>query len=638
MVRTLRLALPAFAIGILAIYGLTTWRLTALRARGVTLENVHVSNDHLMMANPKYAGAGKDGSRHAVRARSAETDLVSQKLVKLTTIEGEIVQLNGTKIDLTATRGTYDQETGVLELHEQIDVKSSDGMTAKLTSATVLTKENRIVTNESITATSTSGTIRARSMEMATKRRLATFIGDVAVRMTPPQQPANAAPKKEKEKSASTALGPSFSSNEPVDITSDRLTVDDEKRTAMFRTNVVARQGTATLLAPELDAVYAGRAALPGASSDTAPDQAASRLTSLEARGGIVMTRDADRATATTLHYDAETQRTLLTGPVDMTSGIDRRATSATAEIDHKNDHITLDGAVVLYQGKNILRGERLAVDRASGRARLDSPAESARGNGRISVILYRPDNAASRSRQSEPAIKEGGGIANFRTDPSAPIDIDAAALDFDESKRNAHFTGSVVAKQGDFVIRTPSLMALFQGQTSLLSSIPKGADGSSASSLKKIEARNGVVITGKDGQKVTGDWADFDPVGNFATVGGQVVVSQGKNVVEGTKLIMDLTSGRTRFETSGSAVATGPASESALPCVPGQTCPSKPRVRAIFYPKDAKRPPAVRNRGSSTSSTAPAENLSPAPAQRSPSQSSWQSSTTRTPGPEASQ
>lgn len=635
MVRTMRFALPAFAIGILGIYGLTTWHMATLRASGVTLENIQISNDHLVMANPKYAGAGKDGSRHAVRARSAETDIVSQKIVKLTAIEGEIVQLNGTKIDLTAIRGTFDQESGVLELHEQIDVKSSDGMTAKLTSATVLTKENRIISNEPITASSTSGTIRARSMEMATKRRLATFTGDVAVRMTPPQQPANA-PKKEKEKSQSTALGPSFSSNEPVDITSDRLTVDDEKRTAMFRTNVVARQGTATLLAPELDAVYAGRSALPGASADPATDPAASRLTNLQARGGIVMTRDTDRATATALNYDAETQRTLLTGPVDMTSGIDRRATSTMAEIDHKADRITLDGAVVLYQGKNILRGERLAIDRANGRGRLDNPPESARGNGRITVILYRPEGSTSRPRPSSTAdANDGAAIGAFRTDPSAPIDIDAAALDFDENKRNAHFTGNVVAKQGEFVIRTPSLTAMFQGQTSLLSVMPKSGESSGATSLKKIEARNGVVITGKDGQKVTGDWADFDPIGNFATVGGRVVVNQGKNVVEGSKLIMDLTSGRTRFETGGTDVASRPPAESTLPCVPGQTCTSKPRVRAVFYPKDVKRPPANRDRNP-PASLAPETpgSQAPAPAQsRGPSQSSWESSTTRSPG-----
>jgi lipopolysaccharide export system protein LptA len=508
-------------------------------------------------------------------------------------------------------------------------------MTAKLTAATVNTKENRIVSNEPITATTASGNITARSMEMQTKRRLATFVGDVAVHMTPPAPAADAPPKKEKkDKSATTTLGPTFSSNEPIDITSDRLVVDDEKRTAMFRTNVVARQGAATLNAPELDAIYAGRSALPGgAEKEAAADPAASRLTNLDARGGIVMTRDADRATATTLHYDAEAQRTSLKGPVDMTSGIDRRATSLAADIDHKADRITLDGAVVLYQGRNILRGERLAVDRANGRARLDSPTDRPRGNGRISVLLYRSDQPSSRSRP-KPAVEEpaqNGAIGAFRTDPNAPIDIDAAVLDFDETRRNAHFTGSVVAKQGEFVIRTPSLMAHFQGQTSLLAAAPKGTGDPQASSLRKIEARNGVNITGKDGQKVTGDWADFDPVGNFATVGGRVLVNQGQNVVEGSKLIMDLTSGRTRFETRTESTAAGPAHQSTLPCVTGQTCTSKPRVRAIFYPKDAKRPPAVRKRTVPATPLAEPSGQAPSPP-RGPSQSSWQSSTTRVP------
>jgi lipopolysaccharide transport protein LptA/LPS export ABC transporter protein LptC len=640
MVRALRLSLPLLAVGMLGIYGATTWRIATLRSAGVTLEEVRISNDLLVMANPKYAGTGKDGSRHAVRARSAETDLLTQKLVKLTTIEGEITQVSGTRVDLTATRGTYDQETGVLELLEQIDVRSTDGMTAKLTAATVMTKENQIVSNEPITATTATSSIRARGMEMATQRRIATFTGDVAVRMTPPPAAEGATPKK--EKSPSTSLGPSFSSNEPVDVTSDRLVVDDGKHTAMFRTNVIARQGTATLAAPELDAIYAGRSALPGAPArESGADPAASRLTKLDARGGVVMTRDADRATATALHHDTEVQRTTLTGPVDMTSGIDRRATSTMAEIDHKADRITLDGAVVLYQGRNILRGERLAIDRANGRARLDSPLESARGNGRINVILYRTEQPASRARAPAPTAEasEGNGVVGaFRTDPNQPIDIDATALDFDEARRNAHFTGNVVAKQGEFVIRTPSLTAYFQGQTSLLAAAPKGSDAAGAASLKKIEARNGVVITGKDGQKVTGDSADFDPAANFATVSGRVIVHQGKNVVEGSKLIMDLTSGRTRFETGGAqATAVQPTPESTVPCVAGQTCTSRPRVRAVFYPKDAKRPPAVRN-APTTGSTSPSPPDQPSAPPRGTGQSSWQSSTTRPPEPGASQ
>jgi len=652
LVRAMRLALPMLALALLGVYGTTTWRIATLRSAGVQLEDIRISSDNLIMAAPKYSGNGKDGSRHTVRARSAETDLLTRNRVKLTAIEGEIIQLSGTRIDLTAARGTYEQEAGVLELHDQIDVRSTDGMTAKLTSATVFTKENRIVSNEPVTAAMPTGSVRARAMEFKTKQRHATFTGDVAVRMIPQQQkPATPEPeaaaetarsvaKPKKDKAAGGALGPSFSSGEPVDVTSDVLVVDDATHLAQFRDNVVARQGTATLVAPELDAAYAGRAALPGQPKPAkgkapATADAASRLTSLKARGGVVMTRDGDRATATSLHYDAESQRTSLAGPVDMTSGADRRASSTNAEIDHKADQITLLGAVVLHQGRNVMKGERLAVDRANGRARLESPAEGARGIGRISVLLHRGETTGTRTKA--PAAT-GSAADNrltgaFRTDPNAPIDIDAATLDFEDARRYALFSGSVVAKQGDFVIRAPTLTAHFNSQSALLA-LPagKGGEPAGAASLKKIEARGGVIITGKDGQKVTGDWADFDPASNFATVGGRVVVTQDKNVVEGSKLVMDLTSGKTRFETSSPGAIASDESivSSSVPCVAGQTCGSRQRIRAVFYPKDAKKLSKSDKRALPTQRTVPPASTRTA----TPSgQSSWQSSTTR--GPE---
>ncbi len=648
IVRALRTLLPVFALAILVVYGATTWRLTALRTAGIKLDDIRISSDHLLMASPTYAGYGKDGSRHNVRAKSAETDLVSQKRVKLTAIEGDIVQPSGTTIELKAVRGTFEQDTGVLELHEQIDVRSTDGMAAKLTTATVYTKESRVVSNEPITADMPSGRIRAKRMELDTKQRLAAFVGDVAVRMTPQQSAAKAAgdtssggtgasapaPAK-KEKPASSALGPSFSSGEPVDVTADRLDVDDNKHIAKFRTNVVARQGTSTLTAPELDAEYAGRAALPGQPSksetkgQTPADQAAaSRLTNLKARGGIVMTREGgDQATATTLHYDAEEQRTALAGPVVITSGTDRRATSNHAEIDHKADKLMLIGSVVLTQARNVLKGERLAVDRPGGRTRLDSPV----GSGRISALLYRGEEG--RTRKSPTGAggeqREGGAFGAFRSDPNAPVDIDAAALDFEDAKRSAHFTGSVVAKQGEFVIRTPSLTAFFTGQASLMAALPaaKSSEPSTPATLKKIEARNGVVVTGSDGQKVTGDWADFDPQSNFATVGGRVVAYQGKNIVEGTKLVIDLTSGKTRFEIDApQGVKPLQAPEtSAVPCVPGQNCTSRRRIRAVFYPKDAKQLAKSRTPRSKDAA-------SPSSPATGTGQSSWQSETTKAP------
>jgi lipopolysaccharide transport protein LptA len=247
---------------------------------------------------------------------------------------------------------------------------------------------------------------------------------------------------------------------------------------------------------------------------------------------------------------------------------------------------------------------------------------------------MHRADQAGARAKAPTEEASDSRTIGAFRTDPNSPIDIDAATLDFEDTRRVATFAGSVVAKQGEFIIRTPTLTAFFSGQASLLA-VPGGAKGgdAAATSLKKIEARGGVVITGKDGQKVTGDWADFDPQANFATVGGRVVVNQGKNVVEGSKLIMDLTSGRTRFETGGPETATTSATPepSAVPCVAGQNCTSRRRVRAVFYPKDVKKSIGTsgsRNRATTTpeaSTTSP-----PAPSAAPRGQSSWQSSTTK--------
>src|SRR5690606_1281016 len=101
---------------------------------------------------------------------------------------------------------------------------------------------------------------------------------------------------------------------------------------------------------------------------------------------------------------------------------------------------------------------------------------------------------------------------------------------------------------------------------------------------------------------------------------------------VEGTKLVIDLTSGRTRFEIDApQGVKPVQAPEtSAVPCVAGQNCTSRRRIRAVFYPKDAKQLSKSRGqRGKDGASSSP----SPAPGT---GQSSWQSSTTRTPTPGA--
>jgi lipopolysaccharide export system protein LptA len=188
-----------------------------------------------------------------------------------------------------------------------------------------------------------------------------------------------------------------------------------------------------------------------------------------------------------------------------------------------------------------------------------------------------------------------------------------------------AVFKGGVVARQGDFVVRASELTARYSGQSGLgLASTPAKGEKGQGAQLQKIEARQKVVITSSDGRTASGDWADFNLKANTAVVGGKVIVSQGKSVVEGTKLLIDMNTGQSRFEVAETAKAAAGQAEASPTCPEGQVC-SKGRVRAVFYPKEVE---AERKKKADERGAGPEAGQS----SKQPAASSWQS-TTQPPG-----
>lgn len=398
-------------------------------------------------------------------------------------------------------------------------------------------------------------------------------------------------------------------------VTSERLDVDDTAKTALFREAVVARQAEATLAAPELDVIYAGRATV-GDSGAAAPKSEdggeATKLKSIKARGGVRMSNKGDQAESQSLDYDAETERILLAGDVTMTQLPERTVKAETALLDQKADTALLTGDVEVMQGRNILKGGRLAIDRKGGTARLTSPAAAGRAAGRISTLFYQNQTAKPGAATKPSATDEETTLgplgANFRSDPNAPIEVEAQLLDVNDRKHTAVYTGGVVAKQGTFVVRTEEMTAHYSGETGLAAASQPiqrdkaKASGPGGSELRRIEARRGVVVTGSDSQQATGEWATFDVKANTIVMGGNVTVSQGKQVVRapaGMRLLIDLASGVTRFEAEpGAAAKAGPKVSGAFAtsvapssqnngvagCPPGAVCRSG-RLEAIFYP-----------------------------------------------------
>jgi len=148
--------------------------------------------------------------------------------------------------------------------------------------------------------------------------------------------------------------------------------------------------------------------------------------------------------------------------------------------------------------------------------------------------------------------------LAGLTAKSDQPIDIEADKLEVLDGEKRAIFSGNVMAKQGGMTLRTRELSVNYTGN--------QGLSGSNAN-ITRIKATGKVLITTDKNQTATSDWADFQVVEQVMTIGGNVVLSQGENVIKGDRLVIDLKTGRSRFENEGQLTATK-------------------RVRGIFKPK----------------------------------------------------
>ena len=74
------------------------------------------------------------------------------------------------------------------------------------------------------------------------------------------------------------------------------------------------------------------------------------------------------------------------------------------------------------------------------------------------------------------------------------------------------------------------------------------------SSSIRRLEAKGNVVVTQKD-QMVTGETAVFDTRANMVTMLGGIVLTQGKNVLRGDRLMVDMATGVSRVESDSGRV-----------------------------------------------------------------------------------
>src|SRR5437899_8471367 len=176
-------------------------------------------------------------------------------------------------------------------------------------------------------------------------------------------------------------------------------------------------------------------------------------------------------------------------------------------------------------------------------------------------------------------ALAQGAmsGVPNamqgFSQNRDQPIQIEAASLEMRDKKKEATFSGNVKVVQGDTTMTSKSLVVFYE-QTAAAPATPapapiKGAKAAPApnaplpaatpgpggsSNIRRLEAKGSVVVTQKD-QVVTGETAIFDTKQNLITMLGGVVLTQGKNVLRGDRLKVDMATGVSRVESDSGKV-----------------------------------------------------------------------------------
>lgn len=163
-------------------------------------------------------------------------------------------------------------------------------------------------------------------------------------------------------------------------------------------------------------------------------------------------------------------------------------------------------------------------------------------------------------------------GSSGFSSDSSEPVNIESDNLDVRDNQNIAIFTGNVVAVQGDTTLRSDKLTIYYspnkpdqnaapangqQAQKPAAAQSGQQASGQASTGknesaagrkIDKLDAVGNVIVTSKD-QRATGSHGVFDLVANTMTMTGDVVLTQGENVIRGTHLFSDRNTNVTRVE-----------------------------------------------------------------------------------------
>lgn len=132
------------------------------------------------------------------------------------------------------------------------------------------------------------------------------------------------------------------------------------------------------------------------------------------------------------------------------------------------------------------------------------------------------------------PAMAQQVGFGGLRADVSAPVEVSADSLSVQQDNGHAVFTGNVVIGQGEMRLSADEVTVEY-------------ADAGQ-SRISSLRARGNVtLVSGEDAAEA--QEADYDVESGEVVLTGDVMMTQGKNVLTGDRMQVDLAAGTARVD-----------------------------------------------------------------------------------------
>lgn len=131
-------------------------------------------------------------------------------------------------------------------------------------------------------------------------------------------------------------------------------------------------------------------------------------------------------------------------------------------------------------------------------------------------------------------AVAQQVAFGGIKADPKAPVEVTADALAVNQTDGTATFTGNVVIGQGDMRIQAATVLVEYA----------KG----DRTRIERLHASGGVTLVSAADAAEAAE-AVYEVATGRVTMTGNVLLTQGANVMSGQKLTVDLTSGTGQME-----------------------------------------------------------------------------------------